>query len=99
ENWARLEALIEERSASVALLNEAPISDLDGRMATYSRSGTQGWDLRRDSGRPKVRPWSAAVLSMNDEPGGVTPRAVGSSGRRPNVPFRPSKPGSWVAGF
>lgn len=99
ENWARLDALIEERSVQVALLNEAPIRTLPERAAIYSTLGTEGWDLRRDSGRPKTRSWSAAVLSTEAMPGEIAPRAVGSHGRRPNVPFGPSKPGTWAAGL
>lgn len=41
--------------------------------------------------------WSTAVLTRRGIPGEVSPRAVGSHGRRPNVPFRPSKAGSWTA--
>jgi hypothetical protein len=98
KTWARLDWLIEARSVSVALLNEAPIGELRARNAAYSETGTEGWDLDRRTHRPKPRPWSAAILSMTAKPQEVTPRAYGSSGRRPNVPFRPSKPGAWVAG-
>jgi endonuclease/exonuclease/phosphatase family metal-dependent hydrolase len=96
-NWARLDELIRKQSASVALLNEAPIAGLAERAAMFSSSGTEGWDVRRDNGRPKKRLWSAAVVSTKDPLAEVAPRAVGSSGRRPNVPFRPSKPGTWAA--
>jgi hypothetical protein len=89
---------MEERSVDVALLNEAPIRGLSARSANYSERGTVGWDLRRDDGRTKERPWSTAILTTKTMPAEVTPRAVGSHGRRPNVPFRPSKPGTWTAG-
>jgi hypothetical protein len=98
-NWTRLDRLIDERSVDVALLNEAPVRDLAKRAAIYSDKGTVGWDLRRDNGKPKQRPWSAAVVTTHGTPANVNARAKGSSGRRPNVAFGPSKPGTWAAGM
>jgi hypothetical protein len=99
QNWERLDQLMEERSVDVALLNEAPIQGLAQRSAIYSDFGTVGWDLRRDNNRPKTRPGSAGVLAGNAAPPReIAPRAVGSHGRRPNVPFVTSKPGTWAAG-
>jgi endonuclease/exonuclease/phosphatase family metal-dependent hydrolase len=99
KNWKRLDELIREHSVDVALLNEAPVTELARRRAAYSTTGTEGWDLRRDNGRPRRRAWSAAVVSTDGEPTELTPLAVGSSGRRPNVAFRSSKPGTWAAGL
>jgi len=98
KNWAQLEKLIAERSVDVALLNEAPIQGLSERAARHSEAGTVGWDLRRDNGLPKKRPWSTAVWVTNGTPGEPDPRAVGSYRRRPNIPFGPSKTGTWTAG-
>jgi hypothetical protein len=97
-NWARLDRLMQERAVDVALLNEAPTEGLASRAARYSEAGTEGWDLRRDNGEVKLRRWSAAVLTRGESPSEVTPVATGSFGRRPNVPFTASKPGTWAAG-
>jgi hypothetical protein len=97
-NWARLDQLMLDRSIDVALLSEAPTSGLAQRRAIYSEAGTLGWDVRRDNGEVKPRRWSAAVVTSGEMPEQVNPVATGSHGRRPNVPFRASKPGTWAAG-
>jgi hypothetical protein len=87
-----------EQSVDVALLNEAPTSGLADRPAIFSESGTEGWDLRRDNGQAKTRRWSSALMTIGEKPQDVSPVAVGSFGRRPNVPFKASKAGTWAAG-
>src|SRR5687767_10863819 len=91
KNWGRLSQLMEERSVDVALLNEAPLRVPEQLKARYSESGTEGMDRRRDNGEPKRRQWSTVVLSTRGLPGEVDARAVGSRGRRPNVPFQASR--------
>jgi endonuclease/exonuclease/phosphatase family metal-dependent hydrolase len=98
KNWDRLSELMKERAVNVALLNEAALRVPDGFTARYSESGTEGRDRRRDNGQPKRRQWSTMVLSTKGLPGEVDARAVGASGRRPNVPFEPSRAGTWIAG-
>jgi hypothetical protein len=98
-NWGRLSELMEQRSVDVALLNEARVPVPEGLMARYSESGTVGRD-RLPNDQPIPRPWSTAVVSAHERPERVDARAVGSGSRprRPNVPFEPSRAGSWTAG-
>jgi hypothetical protein len=110
ENWKALSKLMEERSVDVALLNEAStallkkardaalLNDLTDPVV-YSEAGTIGRD-RNPNGKLKTRRWSTAVLS----PHGPRPireddvRAVSSDrSRSPDIPFGPSRPGSWTA--
>lgn len=100
KNWRRLFELIGELSADVVLLNEAnvPLPKLpDSFQSLYDSTGTTGRDLRRD-GRPVSRRWATAILSRYGAPAPVVARAKSRYGRRPNIQFGPSRPGSWVAG-
>ena len=88
---------MEEHSIQVALLNEA--RQVPGELkARYSESGTTGRDTNR-IGRPITRRFSTAIVSAGGEWETVQARAVGRSGRRPNIPFGPSRAGSWTAGM
>lgn len=89
--WDRLSELIDEWSVDVALLNEASTSilrDADG--AVYEVWGTRGRDRKR-------RDWSTAVLSRHGLAEIRDAQAVSYRGRRPNVRFENSRPGSWIA--
>jgi endonuclease/exonuclease/phosphatase family metal-dependent hydrolase len=89
--WSRLSELIDEWSVDVALLNEVSTSILrDVDDAAYEVWGTRGRDR-------KHRPWSAAVLSRHGPTEIRDARAVSYRGRRPNVRFENSRPGSWIA--
>jgi len=101
ENWRPLIELMDEHVADVVLLNEAGVplpklpEDID---ALYEPTGTTGRDLRRD-GKPVPRRWATAVVSTRGRPiEPVAAQAKGRYGRRPNIPFEPSRPGSWAAG-
>lgn len=96
KNWHRLSKLMEERSVDVALLSEASVPLPSEFKARYAMRGTKGRDRSR-SGEPIPRPWSTAVVSAHKRPEKVDARAVGSHGRRPNIPFKPSRAGSWMA--
>lgn len=95
-NWDRLSALMAERMVDVALLNEASVPIPESLNAQYEAEGTKGRDTRGD-GRPVPRRWSTAVLSNDIQLSPVNARATGSRGRRPRIPFEPSRPGSWTA--
>lgn len=51
ENWARLEQLIAEQSAQVALLNKAKVPP--GTQAIYEAEGTKGRDGKPGIGLPR----------------------------------------------
>jgi hypothetical protein len=91
KTWRRLTELLDHYSVDIALLNEASTTILAGvDDVLYEPWGTRGRDR-------KLRNWSTAVLSRH----GVTEisdaRAVSYRGRRPNVRFENSRPGSWTA--
>ena len=96
-HWARLDEVMREQSVDVALLNEARVPIPQGFKARYAMKGTIGRD-RSDTGKRIPRPWSTAVVSSHQQPRPVRARAVGSHGRQPNIPFKPSRPGSWATG-
>jgi hypothetical protein len=112
-NIAYLRELIDRHDVDVALLNEAPVAHLRGMKdggqmhALFSDRGTIGLDRWTDDrGERKLKDrsrWSTAIAaSANVDPLGeddvraVSPSAA--SARRPDVPFAPSRPGTWVAG-
>lgn len=97
-NWRRLIGLMGEHSAGLALLNEASVTVPNDVDALIEPTGTKGRDLRRD-GRPVSRRWATAIVSSRGRPESFAARARGRYGRRPNIPFEPSRPGSWVAGL
>lgn len=89
--WSRLSELIDEWSVDVALLNEVSTSSLrDVHDAVYEVWGTRGRDR-------KHRDWSTAVLSRHGPTEIRDAQAVSYRGRKPNVRFENSRPGSWIA--
>jgi endonuclease/exonuclease/phosphatase family metal-dependent hydrolase len=89
--WRRVQQLMEEQSIHVAMLNEvstAVLAKIDG--ALFEIWGTRGLDR-------KLRPWCAAIVSSHGLTEIRDARGVSSRGRRPNVRFQNSRPGSWVA--
>jgi hypothetical protein len=92
KNWARLSQLMAERSVDVALLSEVStgvLQEADG--ALYEGWGTRGRDRKR-------RDWCTAIVSPHGYAEIRDARAVSYRGRRPNVRFESSRPGSWTAG-
>lgn len=79
-----------ELSFDVALLNEASVPLPEGIDAVYEPEGTVGRD-----GYP--RRWTAAVASQHKPRRIDDARPVSYRGRRPNVDFVVSRPGSWIA--
>jgi len=92
-NWNRLSELMEEHSVDVALLNEVSTSLLDGVAGVlYEAWGTRGRDR-------KPRDWCTAVFSPRYGCQEIRDaQAVSYRGRKPNVRFESSRPGSWSAG-
>jgi endonuclease/exonuclease/phosphatase family metal-dependent hydrolase len=93
KNWTRLSELMMERSVHVALLSEVSTTILveaDG--ALYEAWGTRGRDR-------KCRDWCTAVVSPHGCEEIRNAQAVSYRGRRPNVRFENSRPGSWTAGL
>jgi hypothetical protein len=89
ENWARLEQLMAEQCAQVALLNEARVPS--GTHGIYEAEGTKGRD-----GKP--RDWSTAVISRWQLDPIEDARPRNYLGReRSRLPFENSRPGSWTA--
>jgi endonuclease/exonuclease/phosphatase family metal-dependent hydrolase len=92
KNWARLSWPMKERSVDIALLNEVATSvlhEVDG--ALYEVWGTRGRDRKR-------RDWCTAIFSPHGCAEIRDAQAVSYRGRRPNVRFEASRPGSWTAG-
>lgn len=91
QNWTRLEQLMAEQSAQVALLNEAKVPP--GTQAIHEAEGTKGRD-----GKP--RDWSTAVVSLSgwqvDPVEDARPRNY-LGHERSRLPFENSRPGSWTA--
>jgi hypothetical protein len=93
KSWARLSWLMKERSVDIALLSEVATSVLheaDG--ALYEVWGTRGRDRKR-------RDWCTAIFSPHECAEIRDAQAVSYRGRRPNVRFESSRPGSWIAGL
>jgi hypothetical protein len=92
DNWNRLAELMEEHSVDVALLNEVSTELLAGvEGALYEPWGTRGRDGKR-------RNWCTAIVSPHGCREIRDAQAVSYRGRRPNVRFENSRPGSWSAG-
>jgi hypothetical protein len=99
-NWKVLSAPMVERSVAVALINEASVPVDQGflkKFPTIYAPKTEGLNTYRN-GKPWTRSWSTAVVSAHGRPEGINARAKGLYGRRPNIRFAPSRPGSWTAG-
>jgi len=79
-----------ELSSDVALLNEASVPFPDGIDAVYEPGGTVGRDGYE-------RPWTTAVVSPHGPRRIDDARPVSYRGRKPNVAFESSRPGSWTA--
>jgi endonuclease/exonuclease/phosphatase family metal-dependent hydrolase len=91
-NWNRLSQLRKEHSVNVALLNEVSTSLLAGvDGALYEVWGTRGTDR-------KLRDWCTAIVSPYGYEEIRDAQAVSYRGRKPNVRFENSRPGSWTAG-
>jgi hypothetical protein len=92
-NWNRLLELMEWYGVDVALLNEVStglLAGVDG--ALYEVWGTRGRDRKR-------RDWCAAIYSPRYGCREIRDaQAVSYRGRKPNVRFENSRPGSWTAG-
>ncbi len=112
-NMAYLRELMGRHEVDVALLNEAPVAylrclnDGDQLRALFSERGTIGLDRWTDDHgvrKPKDRSrWSTAIVSSAnvEHLGEGDVRAVSASvasARRPDVPFAPSRVGTWIAG-
>jgi len=113
DSWDFMLTLLREHDVSIALLNEASCYMLKGANeaalaqgrpppASYSEVGTVGRDLfidKHGEARPKSRSsWSTAVFSQE----GAVP--LGEREVRPYfeddtriMPFKPSRPGTWMA--
>lgn len=92
-SWSHLEDLMNRYQVDVALLNEVSTEVLRSVPgALFEPWGTRGRDRkRRDWGTAIVSPYP--VTEIHD----AQARAYG--GRRPNVRFENSRPGSWIAGL
>jgi len=81
-----------QRSVDVALLSEVPTGVLpEAGGALYEAWGTRSRDRKR-------RDWCTAIVSPHGGTEIRDARAVSYRGRRPNVRFESSRPGSWTAG-
>lgn len=91
-SWNRLEDLTERHQVDVALLNEVSIEVLRRVPgALFEPWGTRGRDRKR-------RDWGTAVVSRHPLTDIRDAQAMSYDGRRPNVRFENSRPGSWTAG-
>ena len=91
-SWDRLEDLVGRYGVDVALLSEVKTGVLrNASGALYEAWGTRGRDR-------KPRAWSTAIVSRHPLVEIRDARAMSYDGRRPNVRFENSRPGSWTAG-
>jgi endonuclease/exonuclease/phosphatase family metal-dependent hydrolase len=84
ENWAKLAEL----DADVALLCEARVADYPSSDHIAGESTTVGLDFERR--------WSTAIVSRH-ELSEVTDAKASRRGNPIDIPFGPSRPGSWTA--
>lgn len=92
-NWRRLTEVMNEYSVDIALLSEVSTTVLTGvEGVLYAPDGTRGLDS-------KPRDWCVAILSRHSVEPICNAQAVSYRGRRPHVPFKNSRPGSWIAGL
>jgi endonuclease/exonuclease/phosphatase family metal-dependent hydrolase len=90
--WQHLKELMAKHHVDVALLNEVSTQVLKSTPgALYEPWGTRGLDRKR-------RNWTTAIISPHPLTEIRDARATSVDGRRPNVRFGNSRPGSWIAG-
>jgi len=103
DNWAYFLDLVERLDVQIALLNEASCAYLRGANAQAREQGFPEPAVFSDIGTiardPKTRKrWSAAVYSrLGPELLDADSVRAQSEWRAAEIPFRPSRPGTWVA--
>lgn len=86
--------LVEGFNADVALLSEARFSPNEQRVG---HGKTIGRDCKHESEDDcQGRPWSTAIVSRY-KPREITQATATRQGRRLDIPFAPSRPGTWIA--
>jgi exonuclease III len=86
--------LVEGFEADVALLSEARFSPNDERVG---RGKTIGRDCKHENEDDcQGRPWSTAIVSSY-KPREITQATTKRHGRPLDIPFAPSRPGTWAA--